>query len=287
MRVLSVFVRHGTAKYSGAEAELTELFRKQLPDVNHDVVVVDTSMKPGHVGSTPGGVIGGDNSVREFSGFDTGLAHVGDNLRHYDLVNLTTSAFRELYRGYLERFTPAVLSAIAGRPVCLGHVDCYNEPIQIIGSTSQHWIRTSCIFLPPAVLGSLRTLVSTNDRERWFSGDPSKPFRADAPLSPTYQRLIIDWLTGKDIGQGVTWHSRVRLDDRNLPEFEQKALSILNEHLLSLRLCAAGAHTIDVTWLSAVLARTPEVVWNTPWWEQLAHRDRDAIRVRNTPLMSS
>ena len=78
--------------------------------------------------------------------------------------------------------------------------------------------------------------MSTNDRERWFSGDPSQPFRSDAPLSPTYQRLIIDWLIGKDIGQGVTWHSRVRLDDRNLPEFEQKALSILNEHLFSLRL---------------------------------------------------
>lgn len=281
MKVLSIFVRHGTARYEGAEAELTELFRRQLPGIDRDVVIVDTALKASEGGSSPGSVIAGDNSVREFSGFDAGLAHVGDKLKDYDLVNLTTSAFRELYRGYLERFRPAVLYAIAGRPVCLGHIDCYNEPIQIIGSESQHWIRTSCMFLPPMLLRSLGTVVSTDDRKRWFSGDPSKPFRADAPLSSAYQNLIIDWLIGKDIGQGVSWHSRIRLDDHHLPEFEQKALSILNEHLLSLRVQAAGGYTIDVTWLSATLGRShAPVEWNTPWWQQLANRDRDAIRAR-------
>jgi hypothetical protein len=281
MRVLSIFVRHGTAKYPGAEEELAELFSRQLPGIDRDVVVVDTALKPGGGDSSRAGVIGGDNSVREFSGFDTGLAHVGDALHDYDLVNLTTSAFRELYRDYLERFRPSVLSAIVGRSVCLGHIDCYNEPIQLIGSTSQHWIRTSCMFLSPALLGSLGSVVSSGDRDRWFSGDPSKPFRADAPLSSSYQTLIIDWLLGKDIGQGVTWHSRISLDHRSLPEFEQKALSILNEHLLSVRVAAAGGYTIDVTWLSAMLDRghTP-VEWNTPWWQQLANRDRDAIRAR-------
>jgi hypothetical protein len=287
VRVLSIFVRHGTARYAGAEAALADLFQRQLPDVDRDVVIVDTSLTPGDVTSTrQGTVIGGDNSAREFSGFDAGLAHVGDNLRQYDLVNLATSAFRELYQGYLERFRPAVLAAAAVRPVYLGHIDCYNEPIQIMGSTSQHWIRTSCVFLPPALVSNLGTLVSTSERERWFSGDPAMPFRADAPLSPTYQALIIDWLTGKDIGQGVTWHSRLSLDDRKLAEFEQKALSILNEHLLSLRVCAAGGQTIDVTWISGVLARgcPPDVAWDTLWWQQLGQRDRDAIQVRTKPV---
>ena len=287
MRVLSIFVRHGTVRYPGAEAALADLFRRQLPDVDRDVVIVDTALTPGDVRSTrEGTVIGGDNSAREFSGFDAGLAHVGDNLRQYDFINLATSAFRELYRGYLERFQPAVLATAAGRPVYLGHIDCYNEPIQINGSTSQHWIRTSCVFLPPALVSSLGTLVSTGGRERWFSGDPSRPFRADAPLSANFQELIIDWLTGKDIGQGVTWHSRMSLDDRDLAAFEQKALSILNEHLLSLRVRAAGSSTIDVTWLSGVLARRrpSEVAWETPWSQQLAQRDRDAIQVRTTPL---
>jgi hypothetical protein len=92
--------------------------------------------------------------------------------------------------------------------------------------------------------------------------------------------LITDWLTGGDIGQGVQWHTRIGLDKRNLPEFERKALAILNEHLLGIRLRAAGCRTIDVTWLSGQLARgRTQIDWNTPWSRQLSERDRDAVVV--------
>ena len=285
MRVLSIFARHGAAKYATAESDLAGIFRTQLPEVERDVVVVDTALKPGEAEVSSGRVvIGGDNSAREFSAFDTGLEYLGDRIWDYDLINLATSAFRELYRDYLERFRPAVLASLGSRSVCLGHIDCYNEPIQIDGCTSQHWLRTSCVFLPPTELRLLGTLVSAGPRERWFSGDASAPFRSDAPLSSTYQRLIIDWVTGKDIGQGVTWHSRISLDRDGLDEFEQKTLCLLNEHLFGLRLRAAGCRTIDVTWLSGVLARSrsANVEWNTPWWRQLADRDRHAIRVTRT-----
>jgi hypothetical protein len=288
MRVLTIFVRTGTTQYATAEQELADLFHTQLPDVERQTVVVDTALPPCEIERSPGRVvIGGDNSVREFSAFDSGLAHVGDDLWTYDLVNLATAAFRQLYWAYLERFVPRVLAAVAGRSLCLGHIDCYNEAIQVWGCQSQHWLRTSCIFLPPAELRILGTLVSTRDREEWFSGDPSAPFRRDAPLSEAYRRLIIDWLAGNDIGQGVKWHSRVRLDE-SLPEFERKALAILNEHLLGLRLRASGCRTIDVTWLSGVLAgRAGDLDWRTPWWRQLADRDRHALRVdRAAPIAS-
>jgi hypothetical protein len=290
MRVLTIFVRTGTTKYATAEQELAELFRTQLPDVERHTVVVDTALplceterKPGRV------VIGGDNSVREFSAFDSGLAYVGDDLWNYDLVNLTTAAFRQLYWAYLDRFVPEVLAAVADRSVCLGHIDCYNEAIQVWGFNSQHWIRTSCIFLPPTELRILGTLVSTRDREQWFSGDPSAPFRRDAPLSETYRRLITDWLTGNDIGQGVKWHTSLTLDEENLPEFERKSLAILNEHALGLRLRGGGCRTIDVTWLSGMLAgrRASDLDWHTLWWRQLADRDRHALRMdRAAPIAS-
>jgi hypothetical protein len=93
--------------------------------------------------------------------------------------------------------------------------------------------------------------------------------------------LIIDWLTGQDIGQGVKWHSGMALDPSTLPEFERKAQAILNEHLFGLRLRAAGCATIDVTWLSGQLTRgLVKVDWSTPWWQQLAERDRHQLRVR-------
>jgi hypothetical protein len=281
MRVLTIFVRNGTTSYATAERELAELFQTQLPDVERETVVVDTALPPCEAERHPGRVvIGGDNSVREFSGFDSGLAYAGDDLYSYDLVNLTTAAFRQLYWAYLDRFVPQVLAAAADRPVCLGHIDCYNEPIRVWGCQSQHWMRTSCIFLPPTELRILGTLVSVRNREQWFSGDPSAPFRPDAPLSEAYRRLIIDWLTGHDIGQGVKWHTRISLNEASLPEFERKAMAILNEHLLGLRLRASGCRTIDVTWLSGMLGRgEPDLDWDTPWWRQLADRDRHAISV--------
>jgi hypothetical protein len=291
MRVLTIFVRTGIEKYGSAEGELSDLFQSQLPDVERDLVVVDTALPPLHEveRSERRVVIGGDNSSREFSAFDSGVSFVGEKIWSYDLVNLTTAAFRQLYVDYLERFRPDVLSAIAGRPVCLGHIDCYNEPVQLDGCTSQHWVRSSCVFLPPSELRILGTLVSTRDRERWFTGDPADPFRSEAPLSEAYRRLITDWLTGRDIGQGVTWHSRLTLDETNLQQFEQKAMAILNEHLFGLRLRASGCRTIDVTWLSGLLTRHrgSSIDWDTPWWRQLADRDRHALLIAPSARIAS
>jgi hypothetical protein len=290
MRVLTIFVRTGTTKYASAEQELAELFQTQLPAVERRTIVVDTALPPCEIERGPDRVvIGGDNSSREFSAFDSAVAHAGDDIWNYDLVNLTTAAFRQLYWDYLERFRPAVLAAIVGRPVCLGHIDCYNHAIEVFGCRSQHWVRTSCIFLPPTELKILGSFVSTCDRSQWFSGNPDAPFRADAPLSDGYKKLITDWLVGNDIGQGVKWHTRIALDHENLPEFERKAMAILNEHLLGVRLRAAGCRTIDVTWLSGLLARqgVESIDWNTVWSRQLADRDRHALHVNTLAEVAS
>ena len=199
MRVLTIFAPH---RHATAEQELFDLFRDQLPSVRRDVVVVDTALPLGVAEEEQGRlVMGGDNSAREFSAFDSGVARVGEKIWDYDLVNLTTAAFRQMYWDYLERFQPATLDAIAGRPVW---------------ATSTATTSRSRLPDARASIGSARPASScplSNSRfsgawspypTPWFSGDPSNPFRSDAPLSPGYRRLIIDWLTGQDIGQGVS-----------------------------------------------------------------------------------
>jgi hypothetical protein len=281
VRILTIFTRHGTSKYASAERELDELFDTQLPSVERDVVVVDTALTPGvleQAGRRT--LLGSDNEAWEFSAIDTAVRFLGHRVWAYDLVNVATSAFRQLYVGYLDRFTRAVLQAIDGQPVCLGHIDCYNEPIRVLEYVSQHWIRTSCFFLPPGDLGILQPARSAGGRERWFSGDPAQPFRDDAPLSSGYCKLIVDWLTGGDTGQGVTWHSAMALDAARLALFEQKALAILNEHLFAIRLRASGCRLVDVTWLSTRVGNgSHQVDWNTPWWRQIAERHADAVHV--------
>jgi hypothetical protein len=280
-RVITVFVRAGTAAYADAEDRLDSLFATQLPGISRDVVVVDNLLPAGIHERSPGRVVvGGDNSSWEFSGIDVALRHVGAALWQYDLVNVVTSAFEQLYTAYLERFRPEVLMLMRGAPVCLGHIDCYNSPITIMSYRSQHWLRSCFLMLPVTELRLLGSFVSAASRAPWFSGKAEDPFAPGAPLCATYRQYLLDWLLGKDIGQGVTWHRTLALDEAGLEMFEQKARMILNEHLLGIRLRATGCRLIDVTWLSSVLSRGGVVNWDTPWWTQLSERDRDAISVR-------
>jgi hypothetical protein len=280
-RVLTILARYGTEQYAGAEREFAELFGRQMPAVDRDVLVVDNA-RPRHAvedradGTT---VIGGDNSAREFSAFDCAIDFIGSRIWSYDLVHFATSAFNRLYVAYLDRFDTRLLEALTGRAVCVGHIDCYNEPVDVLTYRSQHWIRSCFFFMPPAEVRALGSFVSVNDPARFFSGDPGEPFREDAPISHRYREYITNWLTGGDIGQGVEWHSTFALTRETLPEFEQKTRAILNEQLLGIRLRAMGCRVIDVTWLSAMLRHSAphDITWNTPWREQLANRDRDVV----------
>lgn len=280
MRVLTIFVRHGTGKYADAERQADAIFRRQMPDVERTVIVVDNALPPGVAETSPGRtVIGGDNSGREFTALDEGLRYAGRTVWTYDLINVVTEAFNSLYVDYLARFTTPLLESIRGRPAAVGHIDCYNEPVEILGFQTQHWIRSCFMFLPPAEVKLLGALTTVRDGTPFFSGVPADPFRPDAPLSDTYRRYITDWLTGQDIGQGVTWHSSFGLAAETLPTFQAKAIAIINEQMLGVRLRAMGCRLIDVTWLSTVLAGGRSLPWRTPWREQLANRDRDALKL--------
>ena len=281
MRVACIFLRHGTRKFPHAEEAWDELFERQMPEVERETVVVDTTMPCGHLERTAAGrvVLGGDNHFSEFSAADGALAWFGPRISSYDLVNISTAAFQTLYVRYLERFDIRMLKAIADKPVCVGHIDCYNEPVRLLSYYSQHWIRTSFLFLPPAELRALGSLVSFVDRDRVFSGNAASPFRQDAPLSERYQAYIHEWLTGGDIGQEVRWHSGAKLTQENLPEFERKTMAILNEHLFAIRLRALGCRVVDTTWLATQLAiaADPNIRWALGWREQLATRDTDPL----------
>ncbi len=286
LRVLTILLRFGVDDYADARQQLDRLFEERLPEVERQVLVVDNALPDDfrkiHADHT---VIGGDNTAVEFSGFDRGVRFIGLDIYSYDLIHFATSAFNTLYVRYLELLDAAMLRAIAGLPVCLGHIDCYNEAVELSDFNSQSWVRSCCFFLNPIELGILGSFVAERERHKFFGGDSPDPFLPQAPISERYRRYILDWLTGRNIGQGVTWHSSFGLTPEMLPTFERKALAIINEHLLSIRLRASGCRLIDITWLSTMLRKGPAagIDWNTGWSSQLASRFRDAVVVPAQP----
>lgn len=279
MRILTLFVRHGTAKYGQALDELRAFQRLRLPEARHDLLVIDNAPEP--PAPTPGAeVIHGSNRAWEFSAWDEGLAHVGGRIRDYDLVHLVTSAFNTLYTRYIDRIGPTLLEEVAGRAAALGHIDYYNDPVELLGYPGQAWLRSSFLFVPPAELLTLGSLVGCPAEREIFSGDPAAPFRSDAPVSPNYRRYVYDWLTGPGTGQGVTWHSRFVLGPDTLPFFQAKAMAIFNEQMLAIRLRRQGCALVDVTWLATELAARGSGRRSQPfphWRSQLAGRDTDAV----------
>lgn len=280
MRILTLFARFGSEHYATALADVDALYARQLPGTERTTIVVDNALDTDYESrlSDTCVVIGGDNREWEFSGWDRALAHVGGDLREFDLVNLCTSAFRTLYVSYLDRIDGRLLAALRGRGVALGHIDYFPTPVRLRSYCSQHWLRTSFLFLPPEELLALAPLATMGNGRGLFSGDPGEPFSPDAPISANYRTLIMNWLTGAGTGQGVAWHSRFSLTEDTRALFEGKATAMLNEQMFSIRLRAQGCRLVDVTWAHGVLTSSGSLPPTIPDWRtQLAHRPVDAI----------
>src|SRR5262249_21084209 len=113
----------------------------------------------------------------------------------------------------------------------------------------------------------LRSLVSLDNTAGFFSVHNDWPFAETAQLSCGYQRLIHEWLTtNRGTGQGTTWHSRFDLNETTRALFQNKAVAILNEHLLSIRLRAQGTHLLDLTYLAEIIDGGRPVPACFPHW---------------------
>jgi hypothetical protein len=288
MRVLTIFVRYGTEHYLGAEDRLDQIFNRQLPLVDRTTIIVDNALPSSFYEKLSDSrlLMGGSNCAWEFSAWNEALEHMGKTIWTYDLVHLVTSAFDTLYTKYLGRFDQQMLELVAKHPVCVGHIDCYNEPVRIRAFQSQHWIRTSFLFIPPTEIKLLGSLVSFSEQGADFGDGPEQPFRDETFISKNYQNYVLDWLTGAEIGQGTVWHSKIQLNAQSWPLFRSKAAAIFNEHLLAIRLRAQGTKLIDTTWLATELAtKAPGMVdWNRSWRDQLNERDSDPVSVGLTSL---
>lgn len=282
MRIVTLFVRHGTAAYPTALAELYSFFSRCLPDVHWELLLIDNSLPNEYYQSLSDQctVIGGANSHWEFSAWDSGIRHLGKRLYRYDFVHLVTSAFNTLYTRFLERIDARTLELIRGRGAAVGHIDYYDKPVYMFGRNSSAWLRSSFVFLPPAEVALLDSFVGVQERDILFSDNPSSPFKRESPLSFRYQRYLIDWLTGAGTGQGIEWHSRFVLSSETFPRFRQKVLAIVNEHMLSVRLRAQGCAMVDATWLAtrakALDSRVFSIGLIPPWRAQVSQRDIDA-----------
>ncbi|MCX5713255.1 MAG: hypothetical protein NT033_00235 [Candidatus Omnitrophica bacterium] len=242
-KILCLFVRYGIEKYPHSLEVLTAWYAKNHLDASVSFWIIDNKIKDMNdntVDDLGCRLISGDNTYGEFSAWQKIVDEYSEEIKGYKIVHFVTDAFNTLYTGYLDDFSKKHLDFVANRPVCLGHIDSYDNKIEILGHESQSWVRTCFFFMSTATLFGCPDLVSIKEESLFFD---KESFRRNAPMSENYKKYIKDWLFGKEI-QGVRWHSIIK-DEAH---FKKKALAILNEHMLSINLRIRGISTIDFRW---------------------------------------
>lgn len=270
MKILCLFLRHGSQRYPSAFPFLQRWYRAVLPEVPCDFRIIDNALTAGD-GSTVGPgqipVVPGENEFGEFSGWPHFLREHQPLIATYDLVHFVTSAYQQNYARYLQHVTLPALAMAAEGQICLGHVDYYEHPVRIGTAYSDHWIRTCFFFLAPATLRRIDRWVRCYDQNLIF--DEAGGFRADGLIDERYQRKLDAWLSGQ-AQQGVVYHS----PKSERAEFMRKAVAIVNEHGFSVTMREAGVHLVDCgfSYLACASAYPTRLLTMTPMSRQLELR---------------
>lgn len=188
--------------------------------------------------------IGGDNRVREFTGYQKGLEwiagrHPVDDLTPVLFANDTF--FRSYGDSYLTWFRPAVVESALRDRAILGYIDAFPQDVQLGALNLREWIRTSFFVLPFATALQLRPFAVELKDEDLFSEDEAF-FKNPSPLSENYRDYLRTWLFGESRRPEFTqrWHSSALLEASNTRSMQVKTLCILSEHSLSARASAEG-----------------------------------------------
>lgn len=184
--------------------------------------------------------ISGDNTSREFSGFDKGvklLKRLEPGIN--DVVIFANDTFHRSYGDtYLDHVSKTKLKEMSAGGV-LGYVDSFPASVIAFNRTFSSWIRTSFFMLNYSLLDTVLPFTIPIERETVFGAGPSEFFKTNDILSENYKQYIRTWLFDPPTEASEfkeSWHSKQPLNDANFISMQEKAWCILCEQQMSARL---------------------------------------------------
>ncbi len=245
-------------RHERASRELAEAMIARAFGVEPRVVIVDNQLG-GRVEQQldrRADRISGDNTTREFSGWDRGLEWMDAALRSahdraHDADPIVVVANDTIVRDdkapRIHALAPA-RAALASRGALVGWVDAYPRSVRAFGRSTRQWVDTSLIITRRRILDRLRPLALDFRDDDVFSDDASLLFREPSPLSENYRAYLRTWLFGErgDPEFAHAWHAQSPLSPRNLNAFKSKIRCILCEHQLSARARELGIPLADI-----------------------------------------
>jgi hypothetical protein len=246
-RVVAVYVQFGFETYASSFTSFVSLLEEIFPQSYIDVYLVEnradilegTSIRHGKTNIF---LTNGDNSFREFSAWNSVFSRYIENASTDDtIVILATSAFLELFTGYIDHFKNLNFKKLIGVTFAVGHLDYMDEACSVMKKEIKYWLRTSILFTNVRSLKRLDDLYLALDEKRVLANLDGKE---DGIFDENYRNHILNWLVRKIPMQNVTWHRIIDINDEE--ELVNKTISILNEVMLTQNFLSSNIKLFDV-----------------------------------------
>jgi hypothetical protein len=196
--------------------------------------------------------IGGDNSLREFSAWERGIAWLDlaedGGHRSESIVILANDTVVRADKSGRIAAAPATALRAAADGALVGWIDEFPRPIGLFGCTLRQFVDTSFLVAARRTLERVRPLVPANSLADVFSPDWRRVFREGAPLSANYRSYLRTYFFGEPGEPDFThaWYAQTPLGEDTFEAFKQKACCVFAEHLLSARASGARIPLVDM-----------------------------------------
>lgn len=234
-----------SAEHAKAAVRRFASFMRQVGEA-HTLVVVDNA-SPGVADALPPGahLVAGDNTLREFSGWQAGIEHcrrhglwgrdtvvvlANDTFAtHNKFGPVTRHGFVRAFKGLLRHPRDRVL---------VGDVHGGRYQLEVCGLPLHQWVSTYLFAATSALLDDIGGIAPSCDLDAFFTGRADARDFVTGPLNAHMKRHVEQWLFDRD-GQS-RWYGADAITEQNYGRFVGKAKSIICEKWLSARTLAAG-----------------------------------------------
>lgn len=243
LRIAVLFVYADVKAYEHSAEALTEVFRMHPPYIS-PVVRIDNFNPDKEVTQIDEQTwdIPGDNTWREFSGFEKGIRFVETFENLPDVVVCVNDAFLNYARWgadvrYFRRlFNPIVLREAQSALIGVHCVpDTPAKDHRLLGYDVSEWIRTNFFALPySTAVDHLGPAVTEKEADELFDREWSgRMFKPNNLCSKDFEEFQIEWMTRR-------WRWATTPDADNWQAMRMKLIAILNERMLTATIRAAG-----------------------------------------------
>ena len=196
-------------------------------------------------------LISGDNSAREFSGFDKGVKYLNRlNPRPNDIVIFANDTFHRSYgHQYLDSVTTEMIEKNISENGMLGYVDSFPHPVKGFNHSFSSWVRTSFFVQNYSLVNKITPFAIPMDRSRVFGDSADEFFKSNDILSENYKTYLKTWLfddSSQESEFKESWHSKESLKESNFRKLQEKCWCILCEQNLSARTQDLGIPVFDI-----------------------------------------